>query len=85
MLALSYAFRNVNGKLLMYADDGLLFTNNLLDTKELRNEEAHNNGIIIADKLKKSGKPSSGLVKGVLEFLGHSFNIDTQCFKVGES
>jgi hypothetical protein len=85
MLALSHAFRNVNGKLLMYADDGLLFTNDMNDIRELRNEEANNNGIIIADKLKKDGKPSSGFVMEILNFLGHSFNIKTGEFLVGNT
>lgn len=85
MLALSHAFRNVQGRLLMYADDGILLTNNLHDIQELRNEEAINNGIIIADKLKKDGKPSSGVVKDILNLLGHSFNIITGEFKVGDS
>lgn len=69
----------------MYADDGILLTNNLHDIQELRNEEAINNGIIIADKLKKDGKPSSGVVKDILNLLGHSFNIITGEFKVGDS
>jgi len=78
IFALSYAFRNQPGKLVMYADDGILFTNNLHDTAKLRNSEAENNGIIISDKLRSDGTPSWGIIRDVVKFLGHQYNINNQ-------
>jgi retron-type reverse transcriptase len=76
MFALAYAFRNINqGQLVMYADDGILFTNNMNDIRELRTDEAINNGIVIADKLKKDGTPSSGFIRDIVKFLGHEYSM----------
>jgi len=68
----------------MYADDGILLTNNFHDSTSLENDEAVNNGIIISDKLKKDGSPSRGIVTEVLKFLGHEFNLNNQTIKINE-
>lgn len=76
IFALAYAFRHINeGQLVMYADDGILFTNDMYDIRKIRTDEAINNGIVIADKLKKDGTPSSGFITDIIHFLGHSYSM----------
>jgi hypothetical protein len=74
MYALAYAYRNVGGHLVQYADDGVLLTNDMNEVRELQNTEAVKNGIIISSKLKKDGTFSRGFIGNIITFLGHSYN-----------
>jgi hypothetical protein len=62
----------------MFADDGILFTNNYEDIKKLSSEELKKHGIHLSPKKKKDGRPSCGLItKPNIEFLGTTLNTQT--------
>jgi len=78
-MVLDYAMKAIKLDPLLYADDGILFTNNIRNLKKLSdNEFLKEYGIIISEKKKKDGSPSFGLIRGEnIGFVGSVLNVRT--------
>lgn len=63
--------RHPDVKFLMYADDGIMLSNNISSIENVLTDfKLPYAGIIFSDKLKKNGLPSCGYLSGnVIEFL----------------
>jgi hypothetical protein len=56
--------------LVMYADDGILFTNNLDDIKKLQDKSLIQSGIKLSSKVTENGESVNRLVTGRMKFVG---------------
>lgn len=70
---------------IMYADDGIIISDSEIPFKNLSCPYPEGYGLFLASKLKKDGRPATGEVSEIIDFLGLKYNFKTQCFQIESS
>jgi len=58
----------------MYADDGILFCNELDDIKKLQDKSLTSAGIKLSSKVRENGESVNRLVTGEMKFVGLQYH-----------